>query len=52
MIKTRAKLNQLLSEKTGQPIERINQDTERDHYMTAQEALEYGLIDGIMDKRA
>ena len=52
MIRTREKLNKLLSEKTGQPIERINQDTERDHYMTAQEALEYGLIDGIMDKRA
>ena len=51
MIRTRAKLNKLLSEKTGQPIERIEQDTERDHYMTAQEALEYGLIDGIMDKR-
>ena len=52
MIRTREKLNKLLSEKTGQPIERINQDTERDHYMTAQEALEYGLIDGIMDHRA
>ena len=52
MIRTREKLNKLLSEKTGQPIERINQDTERDHYMTAEEALEYGLIDGIMDKRA
>lgn len=52
MIRTREKLNKLLSEKTGQPIERINQDTERDHYMTAQEALAYGLIDGIMDKRA
>ena len=52
MMKTREKLNKLLSEKTGQPIERINQDTERDHYMTAEEALEYGLIDGIMDKRA
>lgn len=51
MIRTREKLNKLLSEKTGQPIERIEQDTERDHYMTAQEALEYGLIDGIMDKR-
>ena len=51
MIRTREKLNKLLSEKTGQPIERINQDTERDHYMTAEEALEYGLIDGIMDKR-
>ncbi len=51
MIRTRAKLNKLLSEKTGQSIETIEKDTERDHYMTAQEALEYGLIDGIMDKR-
>lgn len=51
MVKTREKLNKLLSEKTGQPIEQIEKDTERDHYMSAQEALEYGLIDGIMDKR-
>ena len=51
MIRTRAKLNKLLSEKTGQSIVTIERDTERDHYMTAQEALEYGLIDGIMDKR-
>ena len=51
MMKTREKLNKLLSEKTGQPIEQIEKDTERDHYMSAQEALEYGLIDGIMDKR-
>ena len=49
MIRTREKLNKLLSEKTGQSIETIERDTERDHYMTAQEALEYGLIDGIMD---
>ena len=52
MIKTREKLNQLLSEKTGQPIEVINRDTERDHWMTAQEELEYGLIDGILEKKA
>ena len=51
MIRTREKLNKLLSEKTGQSIETIERDTERDHYMTAQEALEYGLIDGIMEKR-
>ena len=51
MIRTREKLNKLLSEKTGQSIETIERETERDHYMTAQEALEYGLIDGIMDKR-
>ena len=51
MIKTREKLNKLLSEKTGQSIETIEKDTERDHWMTAEEALKYGLIDGIMDKR-
>ena len=51
MVRTREKLNKILSDRTGQPIEVINRDTERDHYMTAQEALEYGLIDGIMDKR-
>ena len=45
------KLNKLLSERTGQPLDVINRDTERDNYMTAQEALEYGLIDGIMEKR-
>lgn len=49
MVKTREKLNKILSERTGQPIEKIQMDTERDNYMTAQEALEYGLIDGIMD---
>ena len=49
MVKTRDKLNKILSERTGQPIERIQQDTERDNYMTAQEAKEYGLIDEIMD---
>ena len=52
LVKTREKLNKLLSEKTGQPIEKIWTDTERDNYMTAEEALEYGLIDGILDKRA
>lgn len=52
LIKTREKLNKLLSDKTGQPLEKIWADTERDNYMTAEEALEYGLIDGILDKRA
>ena len=51
MVRTREKLNKLLSERTGQPLEVINNDTERDNYMTAQQALEYGLIDGIMEKR-
>ncbi|MBO5349476.1 MAG: ATP-dependent Clp protease proteolytic subunit [Clostridia bacterium] len=51
MVKTRDKLNKLLSEKTGQSLETIQRDTERDYYMTAEEALKYGLIDGIMDTR-
>ncbi len=51
MVKTREKLNKLLSEKTGQPLEKINADTERDNYMTAEEALKYGLIDGILERR-
>lgn len=51
MVKTREKLNKLLSEKTGQSLEQIEKDTERDHYMTAEEALAYGLIDGILDYR-
>ena len=51
MVKTREKLNRILSEKTGQNLETIERDTERDNYMTAKEALEYGLIDGILDER-
>ncbi len=51
MVKTREKLNKLLADRTGQSLEKIMQDTERDNYMSAQEALEYGLIDGILDKR-
>jgi len=52
MVKTREKLNKLLSERTGQTLETIEKDTERDNYMTAEEALKYGLIDGILEKRA
>ena len=51
IIDTRRKLNEHLAANTGQPLSVIEVDTERDHYMTAQEALEYGLIDGIMEKR-
>lgn len=51
MVRTRNKLNKLLSEKTGQSLETIERDTERDNYMTAEEALKYGLIDGILDKK-
>lgn len=52
MVKTREKLNKILSERTGQPLEIINRDTERDNYMTAEEALKYGLIDGIINRKA
>ena len=51
MVKTREKLNKILSDRTGQSLETIMKDTERDNFMTAEEALKYGLIDGIMDKR-
>lgn len=51
MLKTRERINKILSETTGKPIEQIQKDTERDYYLTAEEALKYGLIDGIMDKR-
>lgn len=51
LVYTREKLNRLLSEHTGQSIETIRRDTERDNYMTAQEALEYGLIDKVVEKR-
>ena len=52
LVRTREKLNKFLSERTGKPLDVIERDTERDNYMTAEEALEYGLIDGIMTKRA
>ena len=52
MVKTREKLNKILSDRTGKPLDIVNKDTERDNYMTAEEALEYGLIDGILDRRA
>ncbi len=50
ILKTRKKLNEILAANTGQPIEVIERDTERDNYMSAQEAKEYGLIDGILEK--
>ena len=48
MRKTRDRLNGILAANTGQPIERIERDTERDNYMTAQEAMEYGLVDHVI----
>ncbi len=51
MIRTRDKLNRILAENTGKSIEQIAIDTERDNYMTAEEAMEYGLIDKVITKR-
>ena len=48
-LKTREKLNRILSERTGQSIEKIQQDTDRDNFLTAAEAKEYGLIDEVME---
>ena len=52
ILRTRDNLNRILSENTGRSIEEIARDTERDNFMTAQQALEYGLIDKIFAKRA
>ena len=51
ILKTRQKLNQILAENTGQPLEVINADTERDNFMTAEEAKAYGLIDEVIKSR-
>ena len=51
ILKTKKKLNQMLADNTGKPLEQVEIDTERDYYMSAQEALEYGLIDGIITKK-
>ena len=49
--RTRSNLNKILSENTGKPIEIIEKDTERDNFMSADEAAEYGLIDKVITKR-
>ncbi|ATD30935.1 ATP-dependent Clp endopeptidase proteolytic subunit ClpP [Macrococcoides bohemicum] len=48
ILKTREKLNRILSERTGQPVEKIEKDTDRDNFLSADEAKEYGLIDEVM----
>lgn len=52
ILRMRANLNRILSERTGQPLEIIEKDTERDNFMDANQAKEYGLVDFVMDKRA
>lgn len=51
ILKTKQKLNKILSENTGRPLEQIERDTDRDNYLSAQEALQYGLIDRVFVKR-
>ncbi len=52
ILKTKRKLNEILAANTGQPIETIEIDTERDNYMTAEEAMKYGIIDSVISNRA
>ena len=51
IIRTRSRLNKILAERTGQTIEKIEQDTERDNFMSAEEAAAYGLVDAVTTKR-
>lgn len=51
ILRMREKLNQIMSERTGQPLEVIQRDTERDYFLSAHQAVEYGLIDKVIDKR-
>ncbi|WFF39647.1 ATP-dependent Clp endopeptidase proteolytic subunit ClpP [Moraxella nasibovis] len=51
ILQLKAKLNQLLADHTGQPVERLEKDTDRDNFMSAEQAKEYGLVDVVLDKR-
>ncbi|MDR1322343.1 MAG: ATP-dependent Clp endopeptidase proteolytic subunit ClpP [Gracilibacteraceae bacterium] len=51
LLKIKEKMNRILAERTGQPLERVTQDTDRDHYMTAEEAKDYGIVDQVMEKK-
>ncbi len=51
ILQTKQRLNKILAEKTGQPIDKIAADTERDNFMTAQQALEYGIVDKVITNR-
>ncbi len=52
ILRTKAKMNKLLSEMTGKPLEIIEKDTDRDNFLSANEAMEYGLVDKVMERRA
>ncbi len=51
IVKIKSRLNQILSERTGKPLDVITKDTERDNFMTAQQACDYGLVDKVIDRR-
>ena len=51
ILKTKDKLNKILSENTGQPLDRLEKDTDRDNFMSADEAMAYGLIDKVIKSR-
>ena len=51
ILKTREQLNKILADRTGQPLEKIERDTERDYYLSADESKDYGLIDQVIAKR-
>ena len=51
LVRIRQKMNEMLAANTGKSLEQIQLDTERDNYMTAQEAMEYGLVDKVIEKR-
>ena len=51
ILKTKARLNKILAANTGKTVEQVEQDCERDHWLTAEEAMEYGLVDKVIDKR-
>jgi ATP-dependent Clp protease protease subunit len=51
ILRIRAKLNNILAQQTGKPLKTIEKDTERDNFMTAEEALEYGLVDKVITKK-
>ncbi len=50
-MKLKHDINKIIADRTGQPIEKIAHDTERDYFMTAEEAKEYGIVDGVVEKK-
>jgi len=52
LLKTKNKMKRILAERTGQPLDKVQQDTDRDYYMSAEEAKEYGIVDRVLEKAA